>query len=74
MLALLTFVPVRFVHPFRVRRWRPVTLAMLAVWAVCAAMAVIANLSPGLGVKAGLCLTGLYFLAAGVLAPRDRPA
>lgn len=74
VLALLTFVPVRFVHPFRVRRWRMVTLAMLAVWIVCAVLAVAANLSPDLWVKAGLCITAVYFLAIGALSPKDRPA
>jgi len=36
LFAVLTFVPVRFVHPFRVRRLRTVTTALLALWAVLA--------------------------------------
>jgi phosphatidylcholine synthase len=74
VLALLSFARVRFVHPFRVRRWRTVTLAMLAAWVVCAGAAVIANLSPDLWVKAGLSITAIYFLAVGALMPKDRPA
>jgi phosphatidylcholine synthase len=36
-LAVLTFLPVNFVHPVRVERWRPATLVALAVWFVCGA-------------------------------------
>ena len=37
LFAILTFVPIRFVHPFRVRSLRTVTVALLALWAVLAA-------------------------------------
>ena len=40
LFAVLTFVPVRFVHPFRVRRLRALTVALLTSWAVLAAVAV----------------------------------
>jgi phosphatidylcholine synthase len=32
-LAILTFVPVKFVHPLRVTHWRNVTIPMTVVWA-----------------------------------------
>jgi phosphatidylcholine synthase len=32
--VLLTFSPVKFIHPFRVRDFRPLNLAATAVWAV----------------------------------------
>ena len=34
-LGVLTFVPVKFVHPIRVRDWRQVTYAAILVWAAC---------------------------------------
>jgi phosphatidylcholine synthase len=34
---VLTFVPWRWVHPLRVRAWRPLTLAALGLWASAAA-------------------------------------
>jgi phosphatidylcholine synthase len=34
---VLTFVPWRWVHPLRVRAWRPLTLAALGLWAGAAA-------------------------------------
>jgi phosphatidylcholine synthase len=37
VLAVMTFLPVNFVHPVRVVKWRALTLAILAVWfATCA--------------------------------------
>lgn len=35
-LAVLTYVPVNFVHPIRVVRWRTATLSVVAVWVLCA--------------------------------------
>lgn len=37
--AVLTFLPVEFVHPVRVVKWRPVTLSVLAVWSGALAVA-----------------------------------
>ncbi len=34
--CLFTFMPVRFVHPVRVKRWRPLTLVMTAAWLAAA--------------------------------------
>lgn len=68
--AILTFVPVKFVHPLRVRHLRAANIAATAVWAVLAAIAVAANLDPALWVKVGLCLVAVYFLGAGFLARR----
>jgi phosphatidylcholine synthase len=69
-LAVLTFVPVRFVHPFRVRRLRPVTIALLTLWSVLALAAVLHNLAPGPWITGGLCAIGLYFLGIGLLPER----
>jgi phosphatidylcholine synthase len=71
--AILTFVPVRFVHPFRVRRLRTVTVAMLTLWAVLAAVTVKQTLAPDLWITAALCLIAMYFLAVGLLPPRGEP-
>jgi phosphatidylcholine synthase len=69
LLAVLTFVPVRFVHPFRVRRLRTVTVALLTLWAALALAAVKQGLAPEPWITIGLCALGLYFLAVGVLMP-----
>jgi phosphatidylcholine synthase len=66
-LAVLTFVPFKFLHPLRVKRWRLLNLAMLAAWAVLAFVAVVSNLVPGPYVTWPLVVIALYFFAAGLL-------
>lgn len=70
LLSVLTFVPIRFVHPFRVQRLRTVTVALLALWGVLAFAAVWLGLTPPLWVTAGLCGIALYFLGVGLIPTR----
>jgi phosphatidylcholine synthase len=71
-LAAMMFLPVVFVHPVRVKRWRPMTMAMLAMWSVAAVWSIIVDrLAPGLVIKALLLAGGIYFLGLGFL--RDLP-
>jgi phosphatidylcholine synthase len=65
--TVLLFAPVVFVHPMRVRRLRPVTLAVTIAWFAFAALAWDAALQPGWGVKAGLLVCGLYFIGLPLL-------
>lgn len=69
LFAGLTFAPVTFVHPLRVRRFRALNLAMLGAWAILAALAVLADFDPGRWVVGGLCLIAVYFLIAGLRLP-----
>jgi phosphatidylcholine synthase len=66
-LAVLTFVPVRFVHPLRVRQGRIINIMLMVVWAAFAFIAVATDLEPGPYVTAGLSVIALYFLVAGLL-------
>ena len=70
LFAALTFAPIAFVHPLRVTRWRGLTVALMAAWAVLAAVAVFDNLSPALWVRVGLVVIGVYFLVIGAIAKR----
>jgi phosphatidylcholine synthase len=70
-LAVLTFVPVRFVHPLRVRHFRVLNLALMVAWAALALLAVMQNLEPGPYVTWPLAAIAVYFLLAGLLR---RPA
>ncbi len=72
LFAVLTFVPIRFIHPFRVRRLRTVTGALLTLWAALALAAVKQGLAPALWITIGLCGLGGYFLAVGLLPQPDR--
>jgi phosphatidylcholine synthase len=71
VLAALSFAPVKFLHPLRVKRWRWLNGALLALWAVLAFVALISGMLPGPWVTVPLCLIALYFLLAGLFA---RPA
>lgn len=70
LFAVLTFVPVRFVHPFRVRRLRTVTVALLTLWAALAAAAVAHGMTPEPWITIGLCLLAVYFFALGLVPAR----
>jgi phosphatidylcholine synthase len=73
LLAVLSFVPIRFVHPLRVRYLRAPTLALLTLWAGLAFAAIKQGLSPEPWVTAALCLIAVYFSAVGLLPARPDP-
>ena len=66
-LAVLTFAPLKFLHPLRVKRLRVLNIALLAGWAVLAFLAVMHNLAPGLYVTWPLVALAIYFFVAGLL-------
>jgi len=70
-LAVVSFMPIRFLHPLRVRQWRWLNIALLALWAALALVALVAGLQPGPFVTVPLVLIALYFFAAGLVR---RPA
>jgi phosphatidylcholine synthase len=70
-LAVMTFVPIKFLHPLRVKRLRVFNIALLAAWAVLAFLAVIHDLAPGPYVTWPLTAIAIYFFGAGLLR---RPA
>ncbi|HEX5213498.1 MAG TPA: CDP-alcohol phosphatidyltransferase family protein [Pseudolabrys sp.] len=69
VLAVLTFLPIKFLHPLRVERLRALNIGLLVAWAVLAFIAVIHNLAPGPYVIWPLVVIAVYFLAAGLLRP-----
>ena len=61
VLAVMTFLPVAFVHPVRVERWRPLTLTVTAVWFLCAARILVSDgLVAPPAAAWGLLVTSLY--------------
>ena len=70
-LAVVSFMPIRFLHPLRVRQWRWLNIVLLALWAALALVALVAGLQPGPFVTVPLVLIALYFFAAGLVR---RPA
>ncbi|MBB3773022.1 phosphatidylcholine synthase [Angulomicrobium tetraedrale] len=71
-LSVATFLPIKFVHPFRVVRLRFVTIALLALWAVLGVTAVVEGLKPPVWVTVGLGLCALYFLLFGLIPFRRK--
>ncbi|MBV9348056.1 MAG: phosphatidylcholine synthase [Pseudolabrys sp.] len=71
VLAGLTFAPVFFVHPLRVREARNLSLALLGLWVVLALIALGTNLSPGRLVTGALIIIAMYFLATGAYHQRQ---
>ncbi len=72
LFAVLTFTPVKFVHPLRVKMFRPVTVALLAIWAALAGVALLQGLAPGFWITMALCAIGVYFFGIGLLPSRTR--
>jgi phosphatidylcholine synthase len=72
-LSVATFLPIKFVHPFRVVRLRLLTLGLLSLWGLLALIAVLEHLSPSPWVIYGLCAIALYFLLFGLIRPRKTP-
>jgi phosphatidylcholine synthase len=70
LLAVLTFVPFKFLHPFRVARLRMVSMGALVLWSALAAYALARALDPGPWVAAGLVLLAAYFLGVGLTEKR----
>lgn len=66
VLALLTFVPVKWVHPLRVRRLRVLTVAVMVCWAAAAVFTVMDGFPARPFVQAALAVSALYMIALGV--------
>lgn len=66
--AILSFVPVLFVHPVRVKQWRTLTLSMFAVWSLTGIAAIycwyFGHSVPAL-VKIGIAVSGIYLYCVG---------
>ena len=69
-LAVLTFMPFKFVHPFRVARLRFVTMGAVVLWSLLAAYALVRSLEPGPLVAGGLVVLAVYFLGVGLTEKR----
>jgi phosphatidylcholine synthase len=66
ILILFTFVPIHYVHPLRVSRWRGVLL-VTGLWSAAAIGAVMHPFPSPLWVQLLLALAAAYFIAAGML-------
>jgi phosphatidylcholine synthase len=65
-LAVLTFVPFKFLHPVRVARLRPLNIALLVLWSALALITVVRAFDPGSLVASALVVIAVYFVAVGL--------
>ncbi|MGY6411203.1 MAG: CDP-alcohol phosphatidyltransferase family protein [Alkalilacustris sp.] len=65
-LALAMFLPLKFVHPVRTRRWRWLTLPVAVAWVVLAAWAAWLDFAQPGWVGVGLVAASVYLTLAGV--------
>jgi phosphatidylcholine synthase len=70
LLAVLTFMPFKFLHPFRVVRLRFVSMGAVLLWSLLAAYALLRSLEPGPLVAGGLVVLAVYFLGVGLTEKR----
>ncbi|MEL6744843.1 MAG: phosphatidylcholine/phosphatidylserine synthase [Pseudomonadota bacterium] len=66
--ALLTFTPMLFVHPVRVKTLRLLTLGVFAIWALCGCVALYFghnNIDVPTVAQVGIALSGLYLYFIG---------
>ncbi len=71
VLAAATFVPIYFVHPVRVPRWRVLNLVLLVVWGLLALAALVMKLDPPGWMAAALGVIAIYFVIVGLLRTGD---
>jgi phosphatidylcholine synthase len=70
LLAVLTFAPFKFLHPFRVARLRIVSMAGVVLWSALAAYTLARGLAPGPWVASALVALAAYFVAVGLTEKR----
>ncbi|MCZ4259643.1 phosphatidylcholine synthase [Limimaricola sp. G21655-S1] len=65
VLAVTMFLPVKFIHPVRTKRWRAVSLPMALAWTFFAGWAAWVDFDPASWAHWGLVVTSVYLLGAG---------
>lgn len=70
--AVLTFSPIEFIHPVRVRRLRPLTLFVTFLWAILAILTLAADLKPGPFVSVALAVASIYLAGIGAFLQATR--
>ena len=66
VLAVAMLLPIKFVHPFRTKRWRTISLPMAFAWTFFAGWAAWVDFDPESWAHWGLIVTTAWLLFAGV--------
>jgi phosphatidylcholine synthase len=65
--VILTFLPIHFLHPVRVKRLRPLNMAVFVVWAVLSGISLLMHFATPGWVVWGVVATGLYMYCIGAV-------
>jgi phosphatidylcholine synthase len=63
-LIVLTFVPIKVLHPVRVKRLRGLNLSLITIWAVLAIVTVANDFNVAMPITAALCAIALYVVCS----------
>ncbi|OZB19490.1 MAG: phosphatidylcholine synthase [Rhodobacterales bacterium 34-62-10] len=66
VLAAGMFIPLKFIHPVRTKRWRNISLPMALAWTFFAGWAAWVDFHPESWAHWGLVVTSVYLLFAGI--------
>ena len=66
-LAVALFLPLKFIHPTRTKRWRVLSLPIAFAWVVFAGWAAWVDFDPQSWAHWGLVATSLYLVLAGIV-------
>ncbi len=66
VLCLATFIPIRWVHPFRVKKLRGLTVTVVMLASIAALLAVVGGFQPGVIEKIVLICAPAYLVAVGL--------
>jgi len=76
LLSVAMFVPLKFIHPVRTRRWRALSLPMAFAWTFFAGWAAWVHFDPQSWAHWGLVVTSIYLLFVGIaqqIVPEREP-
>ena len=66
-LAAAMFLPLRFIHPVRTKRWRWISLPMILGWTIFAGWAAWVDFHPQSWAHWGLVVTSVYLALVGIV-------
>ncbi|WP_119839111.1 CDP-alcohol phosphatidyltransferase family protein [Pseudooceanicola algae] len=66
LLTVAMFLPLKFIHPVRTRRWRKLSLPLATLWVVLALVATLMNFATPGWIEGALILVSLYLLVVGI--------
>lgn len=66
LLAIAMFAPLKFIHPVRTQRWRPLSLGVAAIWTAGISFAAWTDFASNPALTGVVAVSSLYLLVAGI--------